>query len=392
MFSTLISLVVLLTPQPKVALDDLATYDKIDREYIKYLIVPDESDSDDTLAVVSFTLNSISNKKKIVLPSFVNKEKTLIRFDIRNYGFTNKAYEKIGNDPYTKDNKELKDETKTSNPLMRADYFVIKAWIAPLYYDLLDISNLQEFRDRYGYPEEETGIQAAVVVNGNLVRTTRYMKRIPTVNGAMWEARESDTIGSYLNDLLVDKYDSIEVIAANPNGLMAYYAGDFRGKPYTYLNPKLAVDHMQSFAPDLMVRVGRNCVVCHSKGVVPFEDSVRKLLKNKNIDLFVTEKKKVDKILELFGKELPISEDQDIYKEAVFNATGIRHSDFTSKFIAVWKKYYEPLNLKQVAKEIGEDVKDFKKTCELSDNPFLLSLLLYDKISRANLEIVLQGK
>src|SRR5690348_13792940 len=120
MLSTLISLVVVLTP-PQVALNDLMAYKQSDREHIKYLIVPKDSDSDDTLAVASFTLNSVSNQKTIVIPSFVNEEKTVIKFDLRDYGLTNKAYEKIGNDPYTKVTKELKEASKTSNPIIRAD-------------------------------------------------------------------------------------------------------------------------------------------------------------------------------------------------------------------------------------------------------------------------------
>jgi hypothetical protein len=367
-----------------------------DASYVKYLYLDnvEEKEREHYMAVVSFTLNSVSNKKKIVKPVFVNKDKTLIRFDIRDYGIDVKAYNEFPTDPYTKKIDKLKVLSKSENPIMRADWFIIKAMQAPLYYKLMGVSDLKDFRKRHGHdPDNAKKLkveQAAIVVLSNLARNTRYIKRTVTVTGAIWESRDSSTI-DYLTDLLTDKYDSVQVLAFNSNGLLSYFAADNKGKSMDHLAVDIAVDHSRAFEPDLTVRVARNCVACHSVGVLPIDDSVRSLIK-KDIKLLGPDKDAMDRLSDLFGAELPIKKDQTLYAEALMKATDMKPMEFTHKFIAVHKTYYADLTLEHAAKEMGMTPDELKKDCLQSGHAHLVRLALDGKIPRVHFEQAIKGK
>lgn len=378
--------------------EDIASIFPDDAPHVRYLYLDnvEDNEKDNHLAVISFILNSVSNKKKITLPKFVDKGKNLIRFDIRDYGIEAKNYSSIGRDPYTKKSDKLQVITKCDNPLLRADWFIAKAMVAPAYYKLLGVSDLKSFRKKFDHDPDNSKKQrveqAAVVFRSSLARNTRYIKRSSIVTGAIWEARESASI-NYLTDLLSDKYDSIELLASNPNGLISYFAAGQDGKPYDHLNVDIAVDHSKAFDPDLVVRVARNCVACHSQGVIPVEDGVRKLFeKSKDIELLAPSKDAMDRLSDLFGSELPVARDQQIYTEALAKATGMTPATFTKKFVAVQNIYYADVTLEQAARELGKPVDDFKKECVQSGQFALVTLAVRGKLPRVHFEEVLKDK
>ncbi len=162
-----------------------------DAQYARYLYLDNvkEQEREHYLAVVSFTLNSVSTKKKITKPVFINKDKTVIRFDIRDYGIEAKNYNEFPHDPYAKKSDKLKVITKSDNPLMRADWFIVKSMSSPMYYKLLGVSDLKGFRKRHeNDPENAKKLrveQAAVVMTSNIARNVRYIKRTETITGGI---------------------------------------------------------------------------------------------------------------------------------------------------------------------------------------------------------------
>lgn len=364
--------------------------------YTRYLRLDniDEEKREHHLAIVSFVLNSISNKKKITLPTFVNKEKTLIKFDIRDYGIAAKAYDSLKKDFYTPKSKILNTLTHCENSIMRSDWFIINAMKSPTYYKLLGVSNLKDFRKRNGDDGRTKKLkieQIGIVISSGLARNTRLMKRLPLLNGgAMWESRTSKSV-DYLLDIFSEKYDSIQLLASNNNGLISYFASDDKGNAQDHLDPDVAIDFSRAFEPDVTVHVAKSCVVCHNVGVLPVEDEVRGIVK-KNINIQPLNRDDVDKFNELFGSELRIKKDQDIYKEALLKTTGMDTKTFTNKFISIWKIYYRDLTLEQVAKEIGIATKEFRMQCQASNNFHLVRLFATDKISRVNFEKIMESK
>lgn len=367
--------------------NDISSMLADDVPYVRYLKLDniDEKERDSYMAVVSFVLNSLSSKKRITLPKLVDKN--TIKFDIRDYGIDAKAYDCIGVDPYLKKNDVLKKITKSQNPVIRADWFIIKAMTAPTYYKLLGVSNLKEFRQRHGDDggaKKVRAVQAAIVVLSKLSRNTRYIKRIATLTRSVWESRDSTSV-DYLVEPFSEKYDSIQLLGFNPNGLISFYAADDKGNQIDSLSPDIAVDHSNSFEPDLMVRVSRNCFACHSNGVIPVVDEVRNLI-NKDIKLITPDKDAADKLTDLFGEELPVVKDQEAYEEAVAKTTGMAGKTLTRRFVAVWSKYYSDLTLEQAARELGKTPNNFKKECLASGQAHLVTLVIRGKIHRVHFE------
>jgi hypothetical protein len=378
----------------EIAEEDIATIFPNDVPYTRYLYLDnvEEKECDHHLAVVSFVLNSISTKKKITKPVFVDKEKTVIRFDLRDYGLDAKAYNNLPVDLYTKKTDKLKALIKAENPIMRSDWFVVKSMTAPIYYKLMGVLDLNGFKKRHGYEEiNKKTEQAAVVMSSGIARNTRYVKRATTKIGPVWESRDSSSI-DYLTDLLSDKYDSAQLLAFNLNGLISYYAADNKGNGLDYLNADVAADTTKAFEPDLLVRVSRNCIACHIQGVIPVDDAVRGLLKHKDIALITPGKNAADRIADLFGTELPIKKDQQVYVEALQKATDMDPKTFTHKFIAIHTIYYAPLTLEMAAKEMGMKPDDFKEYCLQSGNPRLVRLVFEGKIPRVHFESAIEAK
>lgn len=376
--------------------EDAATLFPADAQYARYLYLDsiDEKDRDQYMSVVSFVLNSLSTQKKIIQPKFVNKEKTLIRFDVRDYGFDVKAYNSFPKDPYTKQSDKLKLLLKSERGLMRVDWFIIKAMDGKHYYKMMGVSDLKDFRKRHrNDPADAKKLrveQGAVVVLSNVARNTRYIKRTATETGAIWESRDSISI-DYLMDLLSEKYDSIQLLATNPNGLLSYFAADGKGKPLDYLPVEVAVDHTKAFEPDLTVRIARNCVACHHSGIVPIDDRVRKLIKE-NINLLGPDKDAKDRLADLFMAELPVKQDQDAYVAALKKTTGMEPKDFTKSFIEVFQRYYADVTLEQAAKEMGQSLDDFKQYCLESGQAHIVYLALRGKIHRVHFESAIEAK
>lgn len=372
------------------AQDDAATLFPDDIVHTRYLYLDnvDEKDRDSHMAAVSFILNSISTKKKITLPAFVNKEKTVIKFDLRDYNIDPKNYAKFPLCPYTKKTDKLKAMLKCENPIMRSDWFITKAFAPPMYYKLLGVSDLKGFQKRHGYdPKQQQSEQGAVTLSSKVARNARFIKRSETfTGGAMWEVRDSNKT-DYFRDVLTDKYDSVQVIAFNTNGLLSYYSADSKGKGMEHLPADIAFDSTKSFEPDLMVYVARNCVACHTTGILPVDDSIRKLLK-KDIKLMAPTKELANRLADLFETDIDkaIARDQDIYKEAVMKTTGMESEKFTKLFIAIYKVYNAEVTFEQAAKELGREPEAFKKECMDSGDAALVHLAVIGKIRRDQFE------
>jgi len=201
----------------------------------------------------------------------------------------------------------------------------------------------------------------------------------------VWEARDSAKI-NYLKDLLSDNYDSVQLIASNPNGLISYFAADSKGKALDYLNPNISVDH-HGLHGDYFVRVARSCKTCHVNGIIDIKDEIRNLFKG-NFDILAYD----DKFKDLFSGDLPIDIDRKKYVESLHKATDMDSVTFTFKFVSVWKEFFRDLTIEQAAMELSMSLQDFKDFCLKSGEPHLFSLLVSNKIPRVHFQEILGDK
>jgi len=361
-----------------------------DSDGMRYLSLHDIEDKENVAKIVSFTLNSLSSRQRITAPK-LSDDKLFIRFNLYDYGFTKAGYDILGKNKTFKSEK-LNKILGCENPILRADDFIIKSLAAGNYYRLLGVKNLSEFKDRIGADDKGLTTQAAVASGGKVAFNTQQVRRSATLSGYIWEVRDiKDRKKDFLRELLSEEYDTVQLVATNPNGLLAYYAASAKGEPHESLDADIAIDASKTVS-DYTVRIARNCIFCHAaEGVIPFKDSVRELIGNQGVKLQAANKELEQKLRDLFSTELPFKRDADTYQEALTKATGMKPADFQKAFKDFYQNYYGELTLKQVAVRFGQTEEEFKNFCKNSADVTLIRLLLDGKISRARFDALIEG-
>jgi hypothetical protein len=200
--------------------------------------------------------------------------------------------------------------TRTTYPVLRADWFVTYALWAPRYYDLLglgkkieDFQKLVRVRDREDADRKVAGIVVKPPRNSRVALNNRFITFAPSTNipqGAYyWEThdtKKSVDNRQYMNVLLdfvkferglsnlsresQDFFDATEDIGVLPNGLQAYFLTDGKGNRLDKADADVAIDKTSSYQ-DAQVWCARNCITCHIEGIRPVEDSVRDFSRDK---------------------------------------------------------------------------------------------------------------
>lgn len=347
--------------------------------YLTLYDVEDEKERERYKAVVSFVLNSVSKERSITIPIFTDDSKRLIRFNLDDYGLKKSGYDSLGKSKVL-ESEVLNKILDCENPLLRADDFIIKALAPFSYYKLIQVSNLSEFRERVAYDKEKIGEQGALV-DGLVARQFTQVRRLPTDFGYIWESRQSKS--DYLKDLINEKFDFVQIVASNPNGLLSYLIADQNGKLQECVDVESGMDSSRTL-DDVKIKVSRNCIFCHAaKGVVPFKDTIRQLT---NVNIVAKDDKVMERLKALYGSDLPFKNDVKQYQHSLKVATDMDPYDFQKSIIAVFKNYYADLTLKQVANYLGKSEKEFTEYCRNSQDIYWLKLVFDGKLSRISFD------
>lgn len=351
--------------------------------------------------------------KKVTKTRQVTKYKTEVRYDPRfggqvqvqvpytateEYTETVKA-EAPGNPAEAKKEKILVDApwlnaaavaklrlwTKSEFPVLRADWFMVNAIVPPAYYKFFKLGKkLKDFEDLVGANLNESlrlrGVDKAAVVTSSVARNNRLILRGGTLNsGYIWITRDSlKSVDDrqYAINLLNEKFDATEVIATLPNRLYVYFLTNGDLDRQDFAPPDIAID---STAVDKVVRNGRSCMICHSDGIRPIEDEVRKiteLLTNKaQVRLLVPDKKDYEQIVDLFGSNLDkqVVRDSQVYADAVAETNGLDMRKNATQLGFYYDRYAETLLTKEMAaRECGLTMEDFDKYIKLSTDNVVL--------------------
>lgn len=281
-------------------------------------------------------------------------------------------------------------ETQAESPILRADWFIVNATLAPAYYDFLRLGkSLKDFENLI-FADQVLAAKArsqdkAVVVTSVVARNNRTLTRSPTfTNGYYWQSHDSlSSIDDrqYILNFLNEKFDATEDIGTLPNGLQAYFLTDGAGNRLDAANIDIALDNT---AADRVVRTARSCIICHAEGIKPIQDEVRALTKKlqnrEQVALIVTNRKDAFKIEDLFGSNLDeqIIKDQNIYSEAVAATTGLRMDVNAKLFANIYDQYVEVLVSKEViARDLGIYIEDVDNIIRLSNDPVVLALIRF---------------
>lgn len=282
----------------------------------------------------------------------------------------------------------LIEQTQAESPILRADWFIVNALLAPAYYDFLRLGDDIKDFDNLVFANADLAAKArsddkAVVITSVVARNNRTLNRSPTFTGGYrWQSHDSLSSvddRQYVQNLLKEKFDATEDIATLPNGLQAYFLTDGKGKRLDAANTDVAIDNT---AQDRVVRTARSCIICHASGILPIQDEVRRLtkkLQNKaSVKLLITDPKDAYRIDDLFSSNLDeqIIKDQNIYSAAVAKATGLKMEVNAKRFATIYDQYKEILLTKEiVARDLGVHIEELDRLIAFSTDPVVLALV-----------------
>lgn len=312
---------------------------------------------------LSKLLNSLSWGEKITKPLHVDPDKTIFRIDLRQYGWTAAHWRIIlvahpygvqyPGAAYTR----ITQRAETELPFVRADWFVAKAAIPPLYHELLQLPKAAlELEQRLGINEElnlqeQKRVALAGFVESGISKNNRIVARHETRYGAYWKSYDFANNTDRKNILehpLDFQQDGGEVIFNLPNGLQGYMLINAKGDRID--EAPINIVFNKDSAADPVVRNGLTCMSCHTEGMKSFKDQVRVTIEGSGL----TADRKA-KALAVYLKQGDmdgwVEKDKRRFKEAVELAGGVIGG--RESIVSLADRFDASLSLTQVAAELG---------------------------------------
>jgi len=293
--------------------DDLKKADKEDRPYLRYFTLTHlhnlpsvaESDLRTYRAALSKAINSLSWKKKIVLPRAVDKEQTVFAIDMRDldwdlgdrwthimaaypYGLRFNHHQDL-----RQVDEDIVELTGCDMPMVRADWFVATATRPPLYHQLLNIPHDATTLERQLGVDIEANFRRDRLARGGVFpsgvsKQNRILERHEATTGAYWKSYDflpdhdkadmkKVPLGpQFRNNPYPDQafqHDGGEIIFNLPNGLQAYMLVDGKDQRIDAGPTKVVGDALQTSGTTEIVN-GVSCMACHKHGMIDFKDQV----------------------------------------------------------------------------------------------------------------------
>ncbi len=271
---------------------DLQSLSPSARPFARYLVLTHLHNAGASVAqlqayrmALSKFINSLSWEKDIIAPVPIDPAKTILRIDIRDYRWDEKVWYTIQRAyPYgvqlpSPAYARLCQSTRCDLPFVRADWFLSKAALPPLYHDILGLpKTLNELAGMLHVNikdniENAPGkrVWRAGFTKSSVALHNRIVERHRTPYGALWISYDfASDAGkeSILQHPLDFEQAGGEIIFNLPNGLQAYLIVNGKGNRLDEA-PVNVVAKPESRA---VVRNGLDCMSCHVKGMQDFSD------------------------------------------------------------------------------------------------------------------------
>ncbi|MCA9109340.1 MAG: hypothetical protein KDA52_05305, partial [Planctomycetaceae bacterium] len=299
---------------------DLRSFPEEDYDRLRYFSIThlhnNATVSDEDLqvyrAALSKLINSLSWEPDIYLPVPIEGTLgTVLRVDLVRIGWDKHnqwqrmltdypygmSYDTAQNEQLQRDASFVYDATLSRIPVVRADWFVARAGVPPLYHDLLQLPDgpntaaeiekmlqVDVIRDF-----EQNLLARAGFIKSNVSQHNRLVDRHPAAYGAYWKSYDfgsSAGINSLTlnplgpafpgnrHDRVAFQHDGGELIFNLPNGLQGYLLVDGKGGRIDR-GPINVVYDSKSPLGNREVINGISCMVCHVHGMQPFVDDIR---------------------------------------------------------------------------------------------------------------------
>lgn len=402
-------------PKPKsiddeltVVLGDLAQYpsdEKYNIVYFTFYHIDDPELLKKFYLELAFWVHSLSSESLIKPPQAVEGSSTLFKIDIRDYGWTQEAWEKVSiRESYIREpwidhatydairlesgNSVIRGDwflSHTSSPVKQLDIGDKEILYETLLYAQLGRSpkNIKEFYDYWGYDIEKIEkklhkVEQILVPHkkSGVARSNRVLARVQTELGYFYSSsdflnstKEKNVIENLYPDVMLHpNRDAGEHIGTNKIGLQHYLVTDEKDNNVWVANERVAFDRTDQ--QDITVMAGKSCVICHSQGInIPY-NGMLELLKKKVSLRYADKEFKLAADRTYFGpfsriyddpeRETLMDKDRQNFNDAVKDVNGLDGSTNARYFKEVLDWYEDDITLEQAAKECGVTVEEFQ--------------------------------
>jgi mono/diheme cytochrome c family protein len=282
---------------------DLLALDSGDRRFIRYLTLSHlysagacDADLEPYRQAASKLVNSLSSHSDIVPPFPIDDHATILRIDVRDYGWDDLVdVEKLNFDPWEasvaanpyaigfsgEQVQILKQETTTQVPFQTVESFLTVTTRAPLYHDILQLPatvaalEIQLDIDAQKDLDTNEALRAGFLDSGVSAFNRMFERHVNPQHTERYYYKsfdfgdDEDTSNIFKNP--VDfKAAGGELIFSLPNRLQGYMlaAADQRIDEAPI---KIVKDPKQ---PDQVVRTAISCMSCHDRGIIPKTDEI----------------------------------------------------------------------------------------------------------------------
>ncbi len=238
-------------------------------------------------------LNSLSREPDVLKMRTVDKEQTIVAFNLDDLGWTEDDWNKIiSTYPYAMKPdstvyKTVEEETNTPLAWVRGDWFAFTASRPPLYYDLLKLpAKFDDFTkdEKVDIKSdiEKFLVKRAGFQNSGVSKHNRLIERHGLPTGYFWTSYDfkgdKPEQSLFIHPLGPDgpdafHHDGGETIFSLPNGFQGYYLNTSKGVRLDKGPTEIVIDDSQL---DRAVTNGISCMGCHNQGIRQATDDIRK--------------------------------------------------------------------------------------------------------------------
>jgi serine/threonine-protein kinase len=363
-------------------------------------------------AGVSKLLNSLSSRRRIVVPEVIGPEQAVLAIDVIGLGWdAREVWNRIlkvypyglsyrhrpMGDPLRTLAIELEELVgeEVGPPDVRADWFLDTASRPELYHAILDLpETADQLEARLGVGVERDflndQLRRAGFTASGVSSQNRLVDRHDSGNGSYWRSYDfRNTVGTGnilqypLGPAFTDnpfprlafEHAGGEIIFSLPNGLQAYLLVDSKGNRIESGPAEVVGDALRTSGTSLIV-AGLSCMACHHLGIIRFQDRLRA-----GASVAGAAREKLERLLLSKGEwDKIFSVDEAQFLAAAEQATGrflqvgadrakpVR--DFPEPITTIARLYQKDLGSDEVVAELGlADVKDL--LARIRDNPRL---------------------
>lgn len=265
----------------------------------------------------------------------------------------------------------LQTATKSSYPILRADWFLANATITPAYNELLGFKKLSDFQDfvRFRNRDLDLSTKGIVTDSQEVALHQRAILATPTSLGRYLETFDYfDSKGddNLLKDLVKKRRDAGEIFAEGVNGLQFYLLVNGKDEIIDFADPNVATDQNTPWRNKLVWGGMVSCVGCHVDGAKSVTDEVRALTAPPfGLLTRADERKKAEEVKDLFfsgGIEDHIVTTKSVYQNRVMLASrGLTPQKNSALLRKLFVQYWQgTLTLDDAAREVGSTAAELR--------------------------------